>query len=476
MPGQRRPSHGVIAFFLAGLLVVAPLFYAGNRPVPLLLLQLGSIALGAALALGAGRLGAYPSALRVALALFAILPLLYLIPLPYSLWAALPGYALYDEVIAGVGGSGGWRSISLLPDATQLAALSLLLPAVVLWAVLSLPVLQVQRLVVLVCLMAAFQAALVVVQFGGPTPVNQMYSGTYANRNHLAGFLNLCLPVIFASLVLGIGGQSEPQAWRVRLLGWASPRGFIRVFSAALALLLMLGLIFSQSRAGIALMLLGIILITVLLAPRLGGLRAHWGIGSVLVITLGCALAIGLLPVLQRFGAQEVLHDGRWTLFGSTLQGIHTFFPLGSGPGTFPAVYPRFQPPDLALTINHAHNDYLEWLFEAGLPAAVLLLLFLGFYGRAWLGLLAQRHWMPFQFIQAGSGVGLLLLLLHSLVDFNLRIPANTIYAAFWLGVFWHDGWQPHHLHRHEHRPSEPVVTPEPVSPAVVPTRNPFLD
>ncbi len=467
-------SCGPVGALLAGLLLFAPLFYGANRPIPLLLLQWGSLVLAGLLVLGAGRLHTYPPLLRLGLALLTLLPLLYLIPLPYALWVLLPGHAGYGAVLAEVGGAGGWRPASLLPPATELAWLSLGAPLVVLWAVLSLSAAQVQRLVVLVCLSAGLQAAWVLVQFGGPAPVNQMYSGSYANRNHLAGFLNLCLPVLLAALVASLGTGHERVPWRVRLLGVASPRGAVLVFSAALGLLLILGVVFSQSRAGIGLMLLGVALSFLVLVPRIGGLRASWGVGSVLIIALGCALAIGLTPILQRFAGQELIQDGRWILFRSTVQGIQAFFPLGSGPGTFPAVYPQFQPPDLALYINHAHNDYLEWLFEAGLPAAVLLLLFLGLYAQRGMHLLRRRHWAALHFIQAGAGIGLLLLLLHGLVDFNLRIPANTVYAAFWLGVFWHDGW-----------PQRPWVPPTPEPPPVTvaldpivpsPVRNPFLD
>ncbi|KOR27926.1 hypothetical protein TI04_12215, partial [Achromatium sp. WMS2] len=63
-------------------------------------------------------------------------------------------------------------------------------------------------------------------------------------------------------------------------------------------------------------------------------------------------------------------------LFTNTLDVIGRFFPLGSGPGTFPYVYPAFQTLQLGqVRINSAHNDFLEATFEQGLPAIILIAL-----------------------------------------------------------------------------------------------------
>ncbi|RUQ36517.1 MAG: hypothetical protein EKK71_08220 [Candidatus Competibacteraceae bacterium] len=121
------------------------------------------------------------------------------------------------------------------------------------------------------------------------------------------------------------------------------------------------------------------------------------------------------------------------------MQAIGEFFPLGSGPGTYQSVMRRFHPADLlGVTINHAHNDYLEWLLELGLAAAILLAIGLLFYVRQWGRVWKRGEWAQFRFVQAGAGIALLLMLLHSLVDFNLRIPANAVFTAFLAAIFFH--------------------------------------
>jgi len=155
-------------------------------------------------------------------------------------------------------------------------------------------------------------------------------------------------------------------------------------------------------------------------------------------VGVGLASLIGLAPVWSRFTLQDPIEDGRWKIFDATLQAIGEFFPLGSGAGTFEDVMRRFHPADFpGVTINRAHNDYLEWLLEFGLIAGLLIAVWLLLYLRQWGRVWKRGEWAPFRFAQAGAGIALLLMMLHTLVDFNLRIPANAVFTAFLAAVFF---------------------------------------
>jgi len=119
------------------------------------------------------------------------------------------------------------------------------------------------------------------------------------------------------------------------------------------------------------------------------------------------------------------------------MEGVGAFFPLGSGAGTFPSVYPAWQPLDLDLFINQAHNEYLEWVFDGGVLALALVVFLLVMYLRQWPQLLIKDKWNQFRFIQVGAGIGISLMLIHSFIDFNLHRPANAIFFAFLLAVFF---------------------------------------
>jgi O-antigen ligase len=187
---------------------------------------------------------------------------------------------------------------------------------------------------------------------------------------------------------------------------------------------------------GIMLVIVGILLSTFTFSKHLGGQRAL-SFGTVMVvISLGIASSAGLIPVMNRFG-QDPVEDVRWEIFNYTWMAIKQFFPLGSGPQTFQPVFFAFQPPELQNFVNHAHNDYLELLFETGLLGVLLLALSVILYGYGWLKL-RKHHWDRFHFIQTAAGISLLLLALHGFADFNFHTPANMIFFAFLAGIFLH--------------------------------------
>jgi O-antigen ligase len=204
------------------------------------------------------------------------------------------------------------------------------------------------------------------------------------------------------------------------------------------ALFLLVGLIFTRSPAGITLSMLAVLLSAAAFPRRIGGSDRYVPTGSVVAFAVGIGITVGLLVVLDRFSASEPIQQARWPIFSATLDGIDAFLPVGSGPGTYVDVFPAFQPLELGRwLINHAHNDYLEWLLEGGLLAALLMLFLLVLYARQWRRVWPGEQWSRFRFVQVGAGIGLLLLLLHSLVDYNLRMPANVAVFSFLAGVFF---------------------------------------
>jgi O-antigen ligase len=326
--------------------------------------------------------------------------------------------------------------------------------------------------------------------FGLDLPDLRSAVGTYTNRNHLAGLLEMLLPVALALMVFSVGGRAgdERFGWRGRIAFLGSIKGLVAVAYGAVALLLLVGLIFTRSRAGIGLGMLGVLLSTMVLARRIGGDNVYGTTGTVVASALGIGVAIGLAQVLDRFSAAGAIEDSRWTIFSATLDGVGVFAPVGSGPGNYPDLFPAFQPPELGKWfINHAHNDYLEWLFEGGLVAAALIVLLLVLFARQWVRLWTRQTWSRFRFLQVGAGIGLGLLLLHSLVDFNLHIPANVVYFAFLSAVFFTDPGaetEPVHHRRRRRTPAMeearaaaalPVAS-ERAPPPPDQIRNPFLD
>jgi len=503
---QATGTGRVLALLLGILLILAPLLRGGTDPLALMALELLALALLVA-ALWRPRPGLVRAWEAVALLALAAFPLLYLIPLPADLLAWLPGREPYLDGLrlVGDGSLPATLTPSLVPFATEAALLTLLLPIAVFLAVRALPAERVLSLVTILLGMAALQATLGLMQFGGGRESGLYLGmtfthfdsavGTYTNRNHLAGLMEMVLPIALALLLYSVGRDAPEasaagrrQRWRRRLSFVATLRGHAAFAYGALALLVLVGVIFSRSRAGISLSILGVLLAVGLFARRVGGTNVYGPAGTLVVIAAGLGVAIGLVPVLDRFSVEGALADQRWTIFSATLGGIGSFFPLGSGPGTFPDVFPAFQPVELGRWfVNRAHNDYLEWLFEGGIGAALLILLLAGLYLFQWGRVWRTSAWSRFRFVQIGAGIGILLLALHETVEYNLHTPANIVYFAFLAGIFFADAGgdeegerrkSPRRTPRMDH---EGRVTPAPgvVAPAAPPPdqiRNPFLD
>lgn len=458
---NRAADPGAVLFYgLVALLTFAPLFRAGNRPLPLLVMELAALALLVWRFWSPSPDGqplSWPA--RIFLTLLFLLPLAQLLPVALGSWADLPGRAFYAEALRQADADGfGGRALSLIPAATEAAWLALLPPLAVFLAAIHLTGQRLLRLVLVFLGIATAEALLGLIQYGdGPNSVfrfdnfamGDSASGTYISRNHLAGLLEMALPVGLALLAATVGHGRPPHASGSRgrrgrtFRQWLARFSVARINQAALfgaaAIAILLGLIFTRSRAGVGMAMLGILLCTLMFSHRLGGRNAYGLMGTVTAVGVGLASLIGLAPVWARFTLEDPLADGRWKIFDATVQAIGEFFPLGSGAGTFEAVIRRFHPADFpGVTINRAHNDYLEWLLEVGLMAGVLIAVWLLFYMRQWGRVWRRGEWTPLRFAQAGAGIALLLMLLHSLADFNLRIPANAVFTALLAAVFFH--------------------------------------
>jgi O-antigen ligase len=95
----------------------------------------------------------------------------------------------------------------------------------------------------------------------------------------------------------------------------------------------------------------------------------------------------------------------------------------------------RYQTSMLDNMVDHAHNDYLEFASETGLLGlAILFLPMLYLFGRMIAAFLND----PRRFRRAvllGCIGSTLAILIHSLADFNLQIPANALVVAVILGT-----------------------------------------
>ncbi len=236
--------------------------------------------------------------------------------------------------------------------------------------------------------------------------------GPYVNRNHFAGFAELLIPIALVPLVLG-------KVRRERLF-----------LVALFALVPIVALLLSASRGGIISLAVQITILFLLLLVRRVRSK-HILVGGMVVLCAVLAVSwIGVQQVLQRFtGLQslEVSEAKRAAMRADTWQ-IFLDHPLiGTGLGTLQTVFPRYDSLYDSKIVNHSHNDYLEALAETGVLGGLCCAWFLGVLLLDSLRGLAELGSSFGASLNLSGLVGCCGLLIHSLVDFNLHIPANAL-------------------------------------------------
>jgi O-antigen ligase len=236
--------------------------------------------------------------------------------------------------------------------------------------------------------------------------------GPYVNRNHFAAFAELVIPIALVPLVLG----------KVRKERW---------FVVGIFALLPIGALFlSASRGGIVSfgVQLGV-LVLIMMLRRVGGKHVLAG-GLILLLAFLLVSWLGVRQILDRFSSLQSLEvtTGKRASMRQDTWRIFLDHPwTGTGLGTIETVFPAYETLYDGKIVNHSHNDYLEAMAETGVAGAACCACFLGLLFYLSLRQLLQLD-KPFAAALHVSGlVACVGFLVHSLVDFNLHIPANAL-------------------------------------------------
>src|ERR1700730_681624 len=236
--------------------------------------------------------------------------------------------------------------------------------------------------------------------------------GPYVSRNHFAGFAEILIPVALVPLVLG-----KVRRERLFLVG-------------LFTLVPIVALLLSASRGGIVSFAVQmLILFSLLLVRRLQS--KYMLVGGVLVLCAILAVSwIGVQEVLQRFSTYQSLDVSmgkRASMRHDTWKIILDHPALGTGLGTIQMVFPPYESNYDARIVNHSHNDYVEALAETGVAGGICCLWFLGILFVESVKGLKDLGSSFGAALNLSGLVGCCGLLVHSLVDFNLHIPANAL-------------------------------------------------
>lgn len=447
------PIGPVAVFAFLILVVTAPLMRGGNRHVAMIVLEGAALAFAAAVLARARIARRRPTAHTILLAVLLASPawmaLVYLLPLPQSLWAATPGRAEYLPLLASAGiHEPSWLPLSLVPDATAASLFAGIPLAAAFTAGYWMRQSQLQLVLKVFVVLAFVEVVMGLLQAAGGGSSSLYYGavggrpfGTFANPNHFANYLAMAL---CAYVWLGWSRLTDHRRRPVLAERGFTPRLRRLALWAAGGVLLAIGVLISRSRGAMlgglpaAMCALGI-------AASMASANTRARRTALLVTGVVAVLALSLVGfdfVVSRFDLERMSVDAsfRTQLAASSLEGAAQFWPWGAGWGTYGYVYPRFQPADIVGTANYAHQDYAQMLFEGGLFAVLLMGAFAWLAGTRTVHLvravLRRRRLRRHEMLGTLCGLGLLGFLLHSLVEFNMHIPANAIMAALLAGIY----------------------------------------
>jgi O-antigen ligase len=361
------------------------------------------------------------------LAIFLVIALLQLVPLPPALWTLLPGRSAVVEGYRLLGIPLPWLPLTLAPDVAPSSILWLLPAFAVLLGIVVLGAFRGRGIAGAIVAVTLASVAIGALQVIGGTGA-YLYRvtnygvavGFFANANHNATLLLVCIPFLAAL-----------QATLLKRSGSQRSASAIRLLVGAAYAVLFVGLLINSSLAGIGLGV-PVALGTWLAFGRQRPALRRGIVVATVAVSLAAVVTIVVGPFGNNlFGAQKAnVELSRQTSFALTLRAAHDYFPIGSGTGSFQPVYHMQEPLESVTTtfMNHAHSDWLELLLETGIVGIAFAVLFL-----AWWVVRVRAIWRaeePDPFAQAAV-IATAAIMLHSVVDYPLRTAAlSAVFAA----------------------------------------------
>ena len=392
--------------------------------------------------------------------------LFQLVPLPPALWSALPGRDEFLATYESVGLNAPWLPISLAPTLTWNSVVSLLVPMAALISFATLPPRYYSMALFVFVLVGLASGLLGMLQLlSGGTKALHFYSisnfgsntGFFANRNHQAVFQAALLPLVPLA-----------RSWLQRD---AIPTYASNLIAVGAVAFLAMSIATTGSRAGLVLGAVGLLwamwqLYTVVDAPSTSRMRRHRGSFAisvraqriaipVIVLLLIAVVAVGPKGLgVERLidqGGEATIEDMRFEIYDNTAPMVLANLPFGGGLGTFPYVYKGYEDPE-ALSyryVNHAHNDYLEAMYEAGALACLLF---------AWLVVLLI-HWMRLAMAQGAEStrqaiaiaLSLSFIAAGSILDYPARTPLIATFTVIVLAILYNTAVIPKKARTNKH-------------------------
>ena len=432
---EEKPSRlsSIIFVLLCAILVLSVVFYGAVDTIWLAILTAVAafiVLFWLADAWKTAQFKYNSSALQIPLLALILIGLVQLLPLGNFV---APGDSLSVESVS---------SLSLNPFMTRLAVIRLCVDFVFFAALLTFVNHRgrLKKLILTIIIFSSIMAFYGILQrlaslegiYGvRPTPQANPFA-SFVNQHHFAAFMEMTIGLTLG-ILFGKGVKKE-----------------MRIFLIIAALIMGIAIIFTGSRGGLLsfLAVLGFIVFANVLWDRqkadderetdirISRFRRNLilvGGGLVLVVVLfGSVILLGgdnaLLRGIGLNINQADVSSGR-THFWSVALNIFSDYPvLGAGLDAFGTAFSRYDSWNGLLRVEHAHNDYLQILADAGIIGLICVIAFIFLLFKQSLKTIGNTSDHFRRNAAIGALAGCFGIIVHSFFDFPLRTPSNAFY------------------------------------------------
>lgn len=255
--------------------------------------------------------------------------------------------------------------------------------------------------------------------------------GSFVNRNHFAGYLEMIVPIPIALILVRAISRD------------------LSFFYGFAAVVMSVAVFLTLSRGGMISLVAGLIFViafsikdwmhlsedkrwAAIFLPRLGAIllilttigAGVWWVGGDAVMDR--ASRTDLSGEAADNTGKETFSRSRGWIWRDTLAMIQANWTTGVGLGAFETAYSLYSLHDGSVIVSQAHNDYLQVVADGGFAGGIIAIWFLIILFRDCRRALRSRSRMGIG-LALGCCGGIVAMLVHSIFDFNLQLPSNAL-------------------------------------------------
>jgi hypothetical protein len=264
--------------------------------------------------------------------------------------------------------------------------------------------------------------------------------GPFVNRNHLATWIIMACPLAYGYLLARAPRQQRSHLFSQRVVNALKQLGTVRIWLVVAVCVMTLAVMLSASRSGLIGLISAFVLSTLLMRRRGTLVVRRWVFFQFALLALVVLWFANYDLLLRRLDETITLAQegrGRMAIWRDTIRLVEDFPVTGTGAGTYGTAINVYQTAEPGYAIGEAHNHYLQLMAEGGawllLPAALAAGFFLVVTGRSLKQDLSANY-----LIRAGACAGMAGVLVQSIWETGLTIPANALLFAILAAIATH--------------------------------------